>query len=75
MYHSFRKHRFGLEARAKRDVLGFTLHEMEIITEIDDSTLSRIERGAVPPTLPQFMMLCNALDLKPSRYFAVLKDK
>jgi len=69
MYHSFRKFRFGFEVKAKRESLSFSLCDMQIITEINDSLLSRIECGKRVPTMDEFIALCSVLDMTPSKYF------
>ena len=74
MYYSFRKFRFGFEVKVKRESLGFTLHDMEVITEINDSLLSRIECGKRVPMMGEFLALCNVLEMTPSKYFTKHKE-
>ena len=46
-----------------------TLHELESITGVDKSVLSRWQNNVTLPSMDNFMKICAALQLDPKHYF------
>lgn len=58
------KKAFGKSFRTLRLYCGFTLNDMEKMTEINNPSLSRYENGLVEPSLTQAIIIANTFELK-----------
>lgn len=58
---------FGRVVRNHRTRKNWTVEELAFGIEVDPGALSQLERGERTPTLTDWMLLANALDLPPSQ--------
>lgn len=54
--------RFGENAKAKREALGITLHEMSLKIDVPKSTISRIENGSRSAGVEAYCKMANFLN-------------
>lgn len=61
--------KFSVHMHAKRFSLGMGVRELGEIVGCSAATISRIERGNITPTVPDFLFICYWFDLSPMEYF------
>lgn len=57
------KSAFGKSLKELREYVGFTLIELEKITDINNPSLSRYENGKVEPSISQALIIAEAFNL------------
>lgn len=67
--------RFGKNVKRFREKKGLSLRELSYNCNIDNSKISKIEKGKVNITLLTLMELCVALEVSPAELLGTIKPK
>lgn len=54
---------------------GMTQEELASSANINEKHYGRIERGECSPSLDFFFLICNALDIRPDKFFEFMLNK
>lgn len=60
---------FGAVLKLHRDAQGYSIRELEKISGVSASFISRLEREETSPTYDVIVKLADALNIKPSEFF------
>lgn len=63
--HSVAAAEIGRRVRAARHVLGISLEDLGDLSEVNWTTIGKIERGASSPTVETLVRLASALEIDP----------
>lgn len=65
----FNLDKFSMAIELKRAMVGITISDLAVLTDIGASTLYGIKSGAYAPSMAQFTSICNWLELEPRMFF------
>ena len=69
-YHSAAAEEIGRRVRAARNNRGVSLEDLGHLSEVNWTTIGKIERGASSPTVESLVRIANALQVDPGSFIS-----